>query len=91
MIAFWGAFVRDGSPAAFGQPSWNSFGSRLLMSLRPGGESHEVFSGAFAAEHNCAFWNTVGQSAEGVPGMGVFRRAHHARAWARWLLSRLGE
>jgi hypothetical protein len=46
----------------------------------------------FAAEHNCAFWNTVGHEAEGVPGMGILRpRAHHARAWARWLLTGLGE
>jgi carboxylesterase type B len=92
MITYWGAFARAGSPAAFGLPSWLSYGSRLLMSLRPGDQSHQIPAAFFAAEHNCAFWNTVGQSAEGVPGMGILRpRAHHARAWARWLLTGLGE
>ena len=65
---------------------------RVLMSLQPGGQSHQIPAAFFAAEHNCAFWNTVGHEAEGVPGMGIFRpRTHHARAWARWLLTGLGE
>jgi para-nitrobenzyl esterase len=91
MIAYWGAFARNGSPAAFFQPSWHSFGSQVLMSLQPGGRSHEIFGINFALEHHCAFWNTVGRSAEGVPGTGAARQLpRHARAWARWLTG-LGE
>ncbi len=92
MIAYWGAFVRDGAPAAAFQPPWRSYGSRLLMSLRPGDQSHEIFGAEFAVEHNCAFWNTIGKSAEGVPSMGALTpRARHVGARARWLLTALGE
>jgi para-nitrobenzyl esterase len=92
MIAYWGAFTRDGSPAAFLQPPWHSFGRQLLMSLQPGGQSHEIFGIQFATEHNCAFWNTIGRSAEGVPpGMAAQGpQAGHAQARARWLIG-LGE
>jgi len=91
MIAYWGAFTRNGSPAAFLQPQWLSFSRQLLMSLQPGGQSHEIFGISFALEHHCAFWNTVGRSAQGVPGTGAARQLlRHARAWARWLTG-LGE
>jgi carboxylesterase type B len=70
MIAYWGAFVRDGSPAAALQPPWPAYGSRLLMSLRPGGQSRDIPAAAFAAEHDCGFWNTTGRAAEGVPAAG---------------------
>jgi carboxylesterase type B len=91
MIAYWGAFTRNGSPGAFLQPPWQSFGSQVLMSLQPGGQSHEIFGISFALEHHCAFWNTVGRSAEGTPAAGAARQLlRHARAWARWLTG-LGE
>ena len=90
MIAYWGAFARGGAPSAFGEPSWGQYRSQLMMSLRPGDHSQEIFGIQFAEEHDCAFWNTVGRSAEGVPGTGAAPQLRHARAWARWLTG-LGE
>jgi para-nitrobenzyl esterase len=87
MIAYWGAFARNGSPGAFGEPPWGQYRGQLMMSLRPGGQSQEIFGIQFAQEHDCAFWNTTGRSAEGVPGTG----ASPSRAPARWLLTGLGE
>jgi para-nitrobenzyl esterase len=65
MLAYWGAFVRDGSPAAAGQPQWTTYQSRQLMSLQPGGQSHLISGVTFGDEHDCDFWNTTGKSAEG--------------------------
>jgi para-nitrobenzyl esterase len=65
MLAYWGAFVRDGSPAASGQPQWPTYHSRQLMSLRPGGQSRLISDVTFGGEHDCDFWNTTGKSAEG--------------------------
>lgn len=39
-----------------GQPSWPAYPSHLLMSLRPGGQSHTISASTFAAEHQCGFW-----------------------------------
>ncbi len=61
------------------------------MSLRPGGQSRDIASTAFAAGHRCAFWNTAGRSAEGVPGVPGAARVPGTRARspvpAQWLLS----
>jgi para-nitrobenzyl esterase len=65
MLAYWGAFVRAGSPAAAGQPHWPRYDSQMLMSLRPGGQSRLISGAAFGGEHNCDFWNTTGKSGEG--------------------------
>ena len=54
-----------------------------------GGRNPVRFLRSFALEHHCAFWNTVGRSAEGVPGTGAARQRAH-QAWARWLTG-LGE
>jgi carboxylesterase type B len=91
MIAYWGSFVRYGSPWAAFQPPWLSYGSQLLMSLRPGDQSHEIPAATFATEHDCGFWNTVGRSAEGVPAAGTARLPAHISARARWLLTSVGE
>jgi carboxylesterase type B len=90
MIAYWGAFVRGGAPSAFGEPSWGQYRSQLMMSLRPGDQSQAIFGIQFAEEHDCAFWNTVGRSAEGVPGTGA-ARPDAGLALARWLLTGIGE
>ncbi len=71
MIAYWGAFVRDGSPSAAFEPAWRTYGSQLVMSLRPGDQSREIPAAAFAAEHDCGFWNTTGRSKEGVAPVGA--------------------
>ncbi len=57
MIVWWGAFTRLGAPDAPGQPSWPTYTSRQLMSLRPGGQSRTIPAATFAAEHQCGFWN----------------------------------
>jgi hypothetical protein len=75
MIAYWGAFVRDGSPAAARQPAWPQVRAGLLMSLRPGGRSHTITAAAFAAEHQCGFWNSGGSSAVGAARAGGPRAA----------------
>jgi para-nitrobenzyl esterase len=74
MIAYWGAFVRTGSPAAARQPAWPSYRAGLLMSLRPGGRSRAITAAAFAAEHQCGFWNTAGRSAEGAARAGAAQK-----------------
>jgi para-nitrobenzyl esterase len=71
MIAYWGAFVRNGTPAAAGQPFWPSYRTGLLMSLRPGGRSRAITAAAFAAAHQCGFWNTAGRSSEGAVAPGT--------------------
>ena len=75
MIAYWGAFVRDGSPAAARQPAWPPVRAGQLMSLRPGGRSHPITAAAFAAEHQCGFWNSGGRPAEGTARAGGPRAA----------------
>jgi carboxylesterase type B len=57
MIVWWGAFTRLGVPEAPGQPSWPTYTSRQLMSLRPGGQSRTIPAATFAAQHQCGFWN----------------------------------
>jgi carboxylesterase type B len=57
MVLWWGAFTRLGAPDVAGQPAWPAYPSHLLMSLRPGGQSHTIAASTFAAEHQCSFWN----------------------------------
>lgn len=57
MIAWWGAFISRGRPDVPGQPAWPAYTSGQLMSLRPGGQSQTITSAAFAAQHQCAFWD----------------------------------
>lgn len=58
LIAWWGAFVRQGTPSAPGTPAWSAYARGQLMSLRPGGQSQPITAAAFAAQHQCSFWDT---------------------------------
>ena len=60
MIRYWGAFTAYGVPEVPGQPLWPSYSTGQLMSLRPGGQSRAISGSTFAAEHQCAFWNSGG-------------------------------
>ena len=61
MVAYWGAFTRDGSPNAAGQPRWPAYspagGQARLMSLRPGDQTQTITGATFATQHQCSFWN----------------------------------
>jgi carboxylesterase type B len=57
MVRWWGAFARYHTPQVPGQPVWPRYASGRLMSLRPGDQSQTISAGAYAAEHQCAFWN----------------------------------
>ncbi|HLI61377.1 MAG TPA: carboxylesterase family protein [Solirubrobacteraceae bacterium] len=60
MVRYWGAFVRSGRPSVRGQSAWPSYGaSRRLMALEEGSSSGAVPSSLFAAEHDCAFWDSL--------------------------------
>jgi carboxylesterase type B len=59
MLDYWGAFVRSGSPRVAGQTDWPSHRSGRLLSLRPGGRTASMSGKAYAAEHNCAFWEAL--------------------------------
>ena len=57
MLAYWGAFIKNGNPAATGQPSWPSLNSTpQFMSLRAGNTSTMITTAAFYKEHQCNFW-----------------------------------
>lgn len=57
MLDYWGAFMRDGSPNATGQPRWPQLTTARLMSLRPDGRSTVITGTEYSAEHQCGFWN----------------------------------
>ena len=48
-----------GAPLVHSQPFWPSYQRDQIMSLRPGDASVPIPSTEFAAEHNCAFWNSI--------------------------------
>jgi carboxylesterase type B len=57
MIAYWGAFVKNGRPTAAGQPTWPALNNTQdLLSLRAGNTSTVITNAAFAKEHKCSFW-----------------------------------
>lgn len=60
MIRYWGAFVREGEPAADGLPKWPSFkeGNQVMV-LRPSGKSGLVSSEDVSKDHNCDFWTSM--------------------------------
>jgi para-nitrobenzyl esterase len=61
VVRYWGAFVRTGSPAVAGQPSWRPYSadSPVLLSLGTAGHSGQVKAATIAAEHQCAFWDAL--------------------------------
>jgi carboxylesterase type B len=57
MIAYWGAFVRNGRPSTAGQPLWPALNhTQRLLSLRAGNTSTQITDTTFADEHRCTFW-----------------------------------
>jgi carboxylesterase type B len=57
MIAYWGAFVRNGRPTTAGQPTWPALDkTHSLLSLRAGNASTVITDAAFSDEHGCSFW-----------------------------------
>jgi para-nitrobenzyl esterase len=63
VIRHWGAFAVKGRPDAGGQPDWPRYvpASRSWLSLRTGGKSVVLNGDAFAAQHRCGFWDTIGE------------------------------
>lgn len=59
MVRHWGAFVRDADPTTRGQAAWPPYGGGRLMSLLPGDGSKTVSAKAYAAQHQCSFWNGI--------------------------------
>ncbi|WP_290056469.1 carboxylesterase/lipase family protein, partial [Amycolatopsis solani] len=57
MVRYWGAFVREGTPAAAGQAEWPGVKDQRAMVLQLGGSS-AVTSAAFAATQHCDLWNS---------------------------------
>jgi len=57
MIAYWGAFVKNGRPTVAGQPRWPAVNdTQKLLALRAGNASALIKSTDFSMQHNCAFW-----------------------------------
>lgn len=57
MIAYWGAFVKKGRPAADGQPRWPALNdTQKLLALRAGNASTLIKTADFSQQHNCTFW-----------------------------------
>jgi carboxylesterase type B len=57
MIAYWGAFVKNGRPNAAGQLAWPALNNtQNLLSLRAGNNSTVITNRAFSREHKCGFW-----------------------------------
>jgi para-nitrobenzyl esterase len=59
MIAYWTQFAKTGDPNVQGNPSWPLFNAAQgnFLSLVP--DSSQVTT-AFAADHQCAFWQQLG-------------------------------
>jgi hypothetical protein len=64
MVAWWGNFVRSGSPGTVDGTAWPqlvaSLGSRAqLLSLRAGGRSIPITDARLSAQHQCGFWDSL--------------------------------
>jgi carboxylesterase type B len=59
MVAYWGGFVRHGQPSVPGLPRWPQGNQGRVLSLRAGGHSRVISDATFAAEHQCAFWDSL--------------------------------
>jgi para-nitrobenzyl esterase len=58
MARYWGSFVRTGHPSVRDSSPWLQYDqTRRFLSLRPEDGSTLIADSAFAAEHNCAFWD----------------------------------
>jgi hypothetical protein len=55
-------FGRNGNRTTNGMPVWPRFDPNTgpsEMSLQPAGDSEVVTEAEVAAQHNCAFWDTI--------------------------------
>lgn len=61
MVGYWTQFGRAGDPNGGGLPQWPAFASasEQFMSLEP---PTPVVKSGFAADHNCAFWDSAAGS-----------------------------
>jgi len=64
MVAWWGNFVRAGSPGSVDGTAWPrlvaSLGPRArLLSLRAGGRSTPITDARLSAQHQCQFWDSL--------------------------------
>ncbi len=64
MVAYWGAFIRSGSPDAADGTPWprlrpSPADKGRLLSLRAGGHSTSITDGTLSVQHQCDFWATV--------------------------------
>jgi carboxylesterase type B len=64
MVAWWGNFVRTGSPGTVDGTAWPrlvaSLGPRArLLSLRAGGRSTPITDARLSAQHQCDFWDSL--------------------------------
>jgi len=61
MLAYWGAFIRAGNPAAEGQPEWPAYKTEggPVMTLRENDKSAALPAVAFRSRHHCDLWDTI--------------------------------
>ena len=60
MLAYWTNFVKNGDPNGPGLPKWPAYDSPTqVLQLTPDGPATGT---DVAAEHKCAFWNSLGRS-----------------------------
>jgi hypothetical protein len=64
MVAYWGAFIRAGTPDSAGGSPWPrlraSQGDKArLLSLRAGGRSRPITDATLSAQHQCAFRGSI--------------------------------
>jgi carboxylesterase type B len=66
MVRYWGAFVRHGRPQVAHQPHWPRYDRhQQVLSLRAGGGTRVISDARLAAEHQCAFWDSLQTPAAG--------------------------
>jgi para-nitrobenzyl esterase len=63
LVAYWGAFVKRGSPHVSGQPAWPRYAapSGVVLSLQGPGQTRLLGAAAVSMEHHCALWNALAQ------------------------------
>ena len=60
MVAYWGAFVREGRPEVRGLTLWPPYNhAAQVLSLRAGGRSTVISDVTYVAEHQCRFWDSL--------------------------------
>jgi len=59
MRTYWTNFAKDGSPSSGSLPTWGQFTSASHQTMSLDTPAPQIESG-FGADHNCAFWASVG-------------------------------